>query len=1005
MTTSINQSWGDHWRVLTTLPEPLLGSLMQGQSKEIRARIVRTEPENVLQALVEYMPFSTCVWLDCTSPEKTITELIQPIRRHSDIKIASSPIFCVLPHTDDQGIDEQYSEDLGDAIFVALADETDSAELVELTSTLMRYRQGLKGCASTLINLEVKLNYQSAMLDCARLFLESGDVSEALREILIRIRRASNAVQVYVFENYSDLENGLCARLCFRDSDLQSEASATPFSLTDIQYSKVPSWLTDRLYSGQHITGSPLVDSHFTGTTILDEPRTGSRLFVPLFVGKVYWGLIGFDRSDSTSEWTPIELESIQALVSIYVAMLERLLLERLASVQRNLAIDLSATTELDIAFQLSLKAAMHAVGFDAGGIYIVDHKSRELVLKSMEGLGDRFIQQVNRYSFDSFEGRIVLSGESRYAPIEESPEQKSSVLRSEGLISVVNIPVRYRGDIIACLNLGSKTYAYVPDFLRKGLEAIAYQIGVALARITVEEQLRQSDENLRSILKHSRDLIVVCDADGVYRYVSSAAQSILGCAPEELIDQPIQFVHPDDVKETKDKFKDALDRPEGVSFDYRIILKSGEVRWVSQSWAPIAYESKDRMLVGIIRDITQAREARDQLHQSLKMEAIGRLAGGVAHEFNNMLTGILGYASLLRAKPNLDDSVIHAVSVIEKAAEQASQLTRQLLGFARKGKYQTIPVDIHASIEEVLALLRWTISKDIRVVERLNARSTIILGDPTQIQQVLLNLMLNACESMPDGGTLSISTIPVKVDSSHPRTSEGLRSGSYLLVTVSDTGMGIQPHHLPHIFEPFFTTKDTTSGTGMGLAMVYGIVKNHSGCIYVDSQVGKGSTFSLFFPYHFEGERETIKDDSGEIVIQSGAIMLIDDDHLIRETAESLLQTLGFSTHIFSNCMAAVEFYRNHYESIDFVIIDLVMPQISGLDCYRIFKQINPSIRALVSTGYSLEGRAAELRTEGIAGFIQKPYTLKQLSRIIDACRHSKTNENPIENSENESK
>ncbi len=982
----MKRDWDTRWRILSTLPESMLERIVSGDASICRDQFVTVARDELGSVIEQHEPFFSIVWLHRIDGGTDPAGVIASIRQSSEIMNASVPIVVIDTAPEESGALGLECSRMGAVLLRFAETDAEISELLVITSALVRHRSGNIGLTPYLKDLHVRLMYQAATNECTRLFIGAGDPTEALRSILVQIRIATRSSSVYVFENYCDIVKGPCARLFFVDTDPRFADSADQRKMLEIQYSAIPSELADLLSSGRTIARSVMHGAIAVECPFLGNRPIGSCLFVPLFVGKVFWGFAGFERPLPSEEWTVIDTESIGTLLSVYVAMLERMLLDRLAAMQRNLAIDLSAATDIDTALKLSLKAARLSVGFESGGIYLVDHTSRDITLKHAEGISESFLAQVSRYGFDSFEGGIVLSGRSRYANIDSTGPQ-SDLMRSEGFISVVNIPIRHLGDVIACLNLASKTYLHVPDFLRKGLEAIAYQIGVALARIAVEEKLRQSDAHLRSIMTHSKDLILLCDREGRYRFVSAASRTILGCAPEQLIGKPLAFVHPDDAIAMKRHFDEAFDRPSGVSVEYRIVRESGECRWVSQSWAPLASADSEPMVVGIMRDITDAKEAYEQLHQSMKMEAIGRLAGGVAHEFNNMLTGILGYASLLKNKPNLDTSVMNAVKTIEKAAEQAAQLTRQLLGFARKGKYQTIPVDLHASIQEVLALLRWTISKDIKVIERLNARNCVVMGDPTQIQQVVLNLAVNACESMRHGGTMLLSTVQAVVEPTHPRTSEGLKPGNYILLTISDTGSGIESHHLPHIFEPFFTTKEQTSGTGMGLAMVYGIVKNHAGCIYVDSKVGHGTTFSVFFPRTGESRDRKVEDDSGEIIMQSGTVMLVDDDQLIRETAESLLQTLGFKTIVFADGQSAVSYFRDHHRSVDIVILDMVMPEFTGLDCFRELKRINPGAHVLISTGYSLEGKAAELRAEGVCGFIQKPYTLKQISAILDQC------------------
>ena len=365
-------------------------------------------------------------------------------------------------------------------------------------------------------------------------------------------------------------------------------------------------------------------------------------------------------------------------------------------------------------------------------------------------------------------------------------------------------------------------------------------------------------------------------------------------------------------------------------------------------------------------------------------MEAIGHLAGGIAHDFNNLLTGILGYANLLSLKEGIDPEVSKAAGIIQRSAERASQLTAQLLGFAEQGKNLTVPVELGRVIASVTGVLERTKDPRIRIVTSLRPEGGCVLGDPSQLDQVVMNLAINACDAMPRGGQLKITTEPATLDEAFCREREWMSPGKYLLLSVSDTGVGISPENLERIFAPFFTTKAPGKGTGLGLSMVFGIVKNHGGCVDVRSEAGAGTVFRVYLPEGPEGagKEEAAMDQS--LPRGRGKILLVDDQEPVREVAKDMLEALGYEVITAADGLEGISRYRDLWREIDLVILDMVMPNLSGGDCFRRMKEINPKARVVLSSGYSMDGAIQDVMNEGILAFIQKPYRLEELSRVV---------------------
>jgi len=372
-----------------------------------------------------------------------------------------------------------------------------------------------------------------------------------------------------------------------------------------------------------------------------------------------------------------------------------------------------------------------------------------------------------------------------------------------------------------------------------------------------------------------------------------------------------------------------------------------------------------------------------EQLRQVQKMEAVGRLASGVAHDMNNILTAILAHAGLLKARDEERNPSWIAGDVIEKAVHRGKELTSQLLGFARQGKHHHVPVDIHSVIQEVSELLRRTIDKRITLKTDLMANEPWVEGDPNQLYQVLMNLTVNASDAITHKGELVFHTSNERVSSEQASTIPGLAAGDYVVVRVADTGEGISQDIQAHIFEPFFTTKEQGQGTGMGLAMAYGIVKNHHGYIGVTSTPCVGTTMRVYLPSVLCDKPQTITTPVGVPSEGTGQVLIIDDEKAVAEAAQAILEFLGYTTTIRLSGRDAVEFYHDSSHQVDLVLLDMVMPDMSGSECFAELHRIRPDSKVLLCTGYDRNHAVQELLNQGVVGFIQKPYDLNELARV----------------------
>lgn len=505
------------------------------------------------------------------------------------------------------------------------------------------------------------------------------------------------------------------------------------------------------------------------------------------------------------------------------------------------------------------------------------------------------------------------------------------------------------------------------------------------------EAAIRASEEYLSITLDSIGDAVISTDAQGCIKRFNRVAQELTGCPQAEVLDKPLKdilvFLNPE-TRAPAESLVDQVQRAgQAITTAQPVLLvaRDGNERLIANSAAPIrgAHQEATLGVVLVFRDVTRQQQVEAQLLQSQKMESIGALAGGVAHDFNNMLGGITSAAELLGMELAGHAEARQYVDLILRTASRAAELTKKLLAFSRKGKVVAVPLDIHHCIGDACALLERSIDRRIKLVRELQARFTTVLGDASQLQNVVLNLGLNARDAMPDGGTLTISTRNTQLDQAYCGTSPfKLQPGLYIEISVRDTGMGMAPEVQRRLFEPFFTTKPTGKGTGLGLAAVYGAIRDHNGAISVYSEPAQGAVFHVYFPV--ADAVPAARPVREEVVLGFGTILLVDDEEVIRKTAASMLEALGYQVLIAANGREGVEMYRRHLGEINVVLLDMVMPEMNGQACFRAIRQLDPHARIIICSGFTRDADITQLFNEGLAGYIQKPYRRVDLSREV---------------------
>ena len=512
-----------------------------------------------------------------------------------------------------------------------------------------------------------------------------------------------------------------------------------------------------------------------------------------------------------------------------------------------------------------------------------------------------------------------------------------------------------------------------------------------------IEEALKEAEMRTRALLEAAPDGILVVDSDARILVVNSEAEKMFGYRREELLGQRIERLVPERLLQrhelhSSEYGRDPKRRAMGTGMDIGARRRDGTEFPAEVSLSPVPMPGRI-VTIAIVRDITARKEAEaerknleSQLQQAQKMEAIGRLAGGVAHDFNNLLTAITGYSSLILSRLSGSDPMRGEIEEIYRAGERAAGLTRQLLTLSRKDPApHPRLLDLNELLSQALKLLRRVIGEDVEVVTDFSQDLGRVTADPGQIEQVVMNLAVNARDAMPDGGRLTLRTENVELDEAYTTRHFEVRHGRYVLLSVSDTGCGMAPDVMRRIFEPFFTTKPVGKGTGLGLSIIYGIVKQLAGHIVPYSEPGKGTIFKVYLPRSDDSPGISDREVCDlEIPTGSESVLVVEDDDVVRQLIVQTLETLGYRVSAAADAVEALKLLRQRKEGSNLLITDMLLPGLGGRELAAEFKQAHSALKVLYISGYPQDHGRGEVNPPAHEPFLQKPFARGELARKV---------------------
>lgn len=659
----------------------------------------------------------------------------------------------------------------------------------------------------------------------------------------------------------------------------------------------------------------------------------------------------------------------------------------------KTLAEAVNRATEINYLLQNALREVSQLLDIEYGWVYHVE--GGKLALKASQQTGGAEFYIIEPDS--SADEKTFLWARTPRIQTRPKRAKKNSAVPwpYPDIAAWASVPIFIKDTFQGVIVVASKDGAVFDKKQLELMSAFANQIGVALENVGLIERLRKSEERYMDLFEHSPDMYHIVDRDGIIVSCNQTEANRLGYRKEELVGQSILKIYPPDRHpEAERLLKNIFERKQEMKgVEERVVTKAGEFIDVSVNTSLIFDESGMPVLMrAVARDITEKKQLEEKIFHAQRIDSIGNLAGGVAHDFNNILTSILGSTAIMKRKLKRNDVWYRFVDIIETAAKRGAGLTRQLLTFARKSNVQFKPLILNDIVRETLQLFERSIDKTITIEEQLASEVYIINGDDGQIQQAILNLLINARDAMEEGGAIAVECKVVDFDKESQRNLGETKSGKYVSILIADTGTGMDRATQRRIFEPFFTTKDQGKGTGLGLSVVYGVVNSHNGFITIQSEPGEGSEFTLFFP--LLTDLESIKRATKQPRLLRGdeKVLVVDDEEPVSEVISGMLKDLGYKVTVVNSGQRALSLYRRK-RRFDIIVLDINMPEMSGKETFHKLKEMDPAVRVIISTGYGTKSMESLPLREAVDGFLEKPYQMEELSRTLRAVLDRKQN------------
>lgn len=665
--------------------------------------------------------------------------------------------------------------------------------------------------------------------------------------------------------------------------------------------------------------------------------------------------------------------------------------LHDLLTIQNDLMNALDGSSSFEESLRHCYEAALRAGGMDCGGLYLQEPDGG-VRLVFHDGLSDAYVAAVASYPPDSCQSEIVQAGRPVFIDFQEYVASEAAITE-EGLRSGVILPTTCGGRAVGCLNLASRSHTAVPEEARQVLTFLAGTIGQLIERERAIAALKESEANLATFFGSVSEFLFVLDEDAVIRRVNQAVCERLDCSEQDLLGRSVLDVHPADRREEAAQIVQEMLAGKRDFCPVPLETREGELVPVETRVTRGSWNGRPAIF-GVSRDVGERvkseqrqRELELRIRQAQKLESLGVLAGGVAHDFNNILMSVTANASLALEELGREDPAREAVQEILTAARRAADLCQQMLAYSGRGTFVVEPLNLIDLVQEMANLLRSSVSRKAELALYLAHDLPLVRGDATQLRQVIMNMVINASEALEDrAGTINLAAGVVDCEAhelAEMINGENLQPGEYVFLQVADSGCGMDEETLARLFDPFFTTKFT--GRGLGMSAVLGIVRSHRGAMSVRSEPGSGTEFRILLPT--AGSAASHADDEAPSLSELEAdrcVLLVDDEREVRAAGRRMLERLGLRVLTAADGVEALEVHQEEGEGIDLVILDMTMPRLDGLETMAVLQERDPSLSIILSSGYTEKEIRSRCAGGEPAAFLQKPYDLQTLRAVL---------------------